>query len=249
MEGTRLTRLSDGQQLVDLPSGTRLECHVSLAPASAHTADELDDADQGKLAVCLHPWAWLGGRMEDPVLQTIVSPLHAQGYDVLRYNSRGVGQSTGRSSWTGKSEAQDLQELIQWAVMSMSSVRSLVLVGYSYGSLIVSLHPVLPDTRTSHVLLSYPLSPRHWLTAFHGRHYTNALNTLLSDPRADVLVVYGDADNFTSVEEYDAWADGLSQQADGRGKLEIVRIADANHFWRGPDATTRLVQAVECWLL
>lgn len=63
-----------------------------------------------------------------------------------------------------------------------------------------------------------------------------------------MLVVYGDEDNFTSVEEYDAWANGLSQQADGRGKLEIVRIADADHFWRAPDATTRLVEAVEGWL-
>lgn len=73
MESTRPTRLSDGHQLVDLPSGTRLECHVSLAPASAHTADELDDADQGKLALCLHPWAWLGGRMEDPCVFSVLA--------------------------------------------------------------------------------------------------------------------------------------------------------------------------------
>lgn len=46
-------------QTVHLPSGLKLEVHLS-APVSNNTTNER------KLAVCLHPWSWLGGRMNDP---------------------------------------------------------------------------------------------------------------------------------------------------------------------------------------
>ena len=42
--------------LVQLPTGVSLEVELTDAPT---------DHGQGKLAVCLHPWSWLGGRMDD----------------------------------------------------------------------------------------------------------------------------------------------------------------------------------------
>lgn len=50
------------------------------------------------------------------VLRSLTRPLHERGYHVLRYNSRGVGNSTGWPSFTGSREVQDLQELVQWAI-------------------------------------------------------------------------------------------------------------------------------------
>jgi uncharacterized protein len=55
-------------KIIELPSGLKLE--ASLTPPSPVT--ELDEergatAQSGKrLAVCLHPWARLGGNMNDP---------------------------------------------------------------------------------------------------------------------------------------------------------------------------------------
>lgn len=125
--------------------------------------------------------------------------------------------------------------------------------GYSHGSLIASLVPLLPEStgiRVSHILLSYPLGPRAWLTAFRGAHYTSTLHALLHDPRANVLVIYADADEFTSVASYDAWAEGLRQEASGEGKaeLEVVRVEDANHFWSEAGAMEKMLQAVRDWL-
>lgn len=51
--------------------------------------------------------------------------LHA-GYVVLRYNSRGVGKSSGWPSLTGLQEAKDLQELVQWALTEVPNVTSIV---------------------------------------------------------------------------------------------------------------------------
>ena len=61
------------------------------------------------------------------MLQLLTEPLIERGYDVLRYNSRGVGKSTGWASFTGSREAEDLKELVQWAQSTMH-LTSLVFV-------------------------------------------------------------------------------------------------------------------------
>jgi hypothetical protein len=104
-----------------------------------------DACDGHKLAVCLHPWSWLGGRKEDPyvpslsyrhqyadiqrrVLMTIIPSLLSRDYHVLCYNSRGVGRSTGWASFTGFSEAEDLKALVKWTMETISNVHSVVFV-------------------------------------------------------------------------------------------------------------------------
>ena len=50
---------------IELPSGLKLEASLSFpANCEASTAS--------KLAVCLHPWSWLGGRMDDPCVNCAV---------------------------------------------------------------------------------------------------------------------------------------------------------------------------------
>ncbi|KIP10516.1 hypothetical protein PHLGIDRAFT_65555 [Phlebiopsis gigantea 11061_1 CR5-6] len=235
-------------RLIRLPSSLSLEARLST-PRGATAASTR------KLAVCLHPWSWLGGQMNDPVLHAISSVLLEAGYTVLRYNSRGVGQSSGWPSLTGLQEANDLQELVQWALGEMPGVRSLVIMGYSHGSLIASLYPlrVLPEDshiNLSHVLLSYPLGPRSWLTAFRGKHYTTTLNGLLHDLRSNILVVYGDRDEFTSVENYDAWAEALRREtsAGEAGTLQIAKVGGANHFWNDQTARETLLRTIRDWV-
>jgi uncharacterized protein len=58
----------------------------------------------------------------------LIEPLTSKGYHVLRYNSRGVGASTGRSSFTGFSEVEDLEAVVQWALNSLPDIRSLVIL-------------------------------------------------------------------------------------------------------------------------
>lgn len=53
---------SRSRDTVQLPSGTKLEYILSHPP--------LDGTEtESKLAVCLHPWSWLGGRMDDPCVR------------------------------------------------------------------------------------------------------------------------------------------------------------------------------------
>ncbi|KAF7312227.1 Peptidase-S15 domain-containing protein [Mycena indigotica] len=220
--------------LVPLSTGVSLEVHVSPPPRR-------DDTIGNKLAVCLHPWSWLGGRMNDPVLHSLLEPLHNGGFHVVRYNSRGVGKSTGWSSFTGQAEATDLTALIEWARSSIGDVRSVLVVGYSYGSLVASLQPVLPDVETAHVLISYPLSVRGWLTMFRSSRYDEALVALAREPRSNVLFIFGDHDNFTAVDKYRSWKETLGE------RVEWVEVKNGTHFWRDEDGDELATQiGIKC---
>ncbi|KAF8071755.1 Alpha/Beta hydrolase protein [Lyophyllum atratum] len=224
-------------EVVKLPSGISLE--VEIAPPSAM-------AESVKLAICLHPWSWLGGQKDDPVLLSLADHLTAENYYVLRYNSRGVGRSKGWSSFTGFSEAEDLEELATWALQKISSIESLVLIGYSHGSLIASLHPVIPTIKTSHILISYPLGPRGWLTLFNTSTYSAKLKELIRNVDSNVLIVYGDQDEFTVVSKYKDWRENLEEESGG-GRLRVVEIPGGSHFWRGRSGQ-QLNEQIRGWL-
>ncbi|SRR6266702_786315 len=66
---------------------------------------------------------------------------------------------------------------------------------------------------TVHILISYPLGPRGLLTAFRTGTYQRALEDLVRQPAARVLLCYGDADDFTSAEAYEEWTDALGKLA------------------------------------
>lgn len=50
------------------------------------------------------------------------------GYHVLRYNSRGVGNSSGWPSFTGLTEGQDLQDIINWTLEKLKNIGSIVIM-------------------------------------------------------------------------------------------------------------------------
>ena len=62
----------------------------------------------------------------------LVEPLTSKMYHVLRYNSRGVGASSGQASFTGFSEVEDLAAVVQWALDRIPNIRSLVILVWFY---------------------------------------------------------------------------------------------------------------------
>ncbi|KAG1735808.1 Alpha/Beta hydrolase protein [Suillus lakei] len=202
-----------------------------------------------KLAILLHPWSWLGGDMDDPTLRVLTRLLQQKSYYVIRYNSRGAGKSSGWPSLTGKAEGEDLKALVQEFLAEKPEIDSLTVIGYSHGSLIASLHPVLnPKVKTSHILLSYPISPRGLLTMFHTGMYTSALRDILCNPDARLLLIYGDKDEFTSESKYDQWVDTLRRTDGLKAKFDVVRVIDTNHFWQSQGARIELQQTIDSWM-
>lgn len=121
--------------------------------------------------------------------------------------------------------------------------------GYSYGSLITTLHPSLDQDlqhiKLGYVLLSYPLGPRSFLTLFKGSHYDQKLEDLLTSPKSKVLVAYGGRDEFTSSDRYKEWVKRLQGKA--RGELSILEVPEATHFWFG-EANDKLQAELARWI-
>jgi len=227
---------------VNLPSG--LTVAMTLDEPSA----DWDPSNGNNLAVLLHPWSWLGGSMSDPVLLFLCDILKAKGFYTIRYNSRGVGGSSGWRSFSGLQEGLDLQEVVQWALSQVSDVRHVLLVGYSHGSFVAAQHPVLPNpTRTSHILLSYPLDKRALLTFFHSNAHAIALKTLVQSDRSNILIISGDHDEFTTGESYKNWMGEIRAYPGNSRRLEAQLVPGATHFWRDNDAD-QLQQIVAEWL-
>lgn len=82
------------------------------------------------------------------------------------------------------------------------------------------------------------------MTAFHGGTYTDRLNKLINDPGSNVLIVYGDRDEFTGAETYEGWATELRKN-DGEFRVELVQ--GATHFW-APRAGQRLKEIMMGWV-
>jgi alpha/beta superfamily hydrolase len=99
--------------------------------------------------------------------------------------------------------------------------------------------------RASHILLSYPLSVIGLLTLFNTSTYKAGLKTLVSNEDSKVLLLWGDADQFTGRGKYESWASEMTK--DGGGKVKAVKVHGADHFWRGA-LGRRMVRAIEEWI-
>ncbi|KAF8606413.1 alpha/beta-hydrolase [Ceratobasidium sp. AG-I] len=240
-------------EIVPLSAGHSLEVDIYTPQAVGE-----DESAPQKIAVLCHPWSWLGGCKDDPVLVNLSVELSNNlGITAFVPNSRAVGNSTGRASFSGQSEAADLEELVKWCINKVGNVGTLLLVGYSYGSLIALCHPILPEpVRTYHVLLSYPLSPLQLLTFFNASTYREKLRHLVNDPRAHVFILYGDKDQFTALAKYQVWVASMQQpenqgtvetNALGTPRVETRMISGADHFWRG-QYNRQMRQAISGWL-
>ena len=305
-------------RIIELPSGLKLEACLT-PPGPVTELDEGRGAAQlpGKrLAICLHPWARLGGNMNDPYVSPTHqcpcndsllkiqptkgppgtrAPAHALPQiprvtlqrarrgpliwlEVILGATRGPGSARARAIYAQKTWRRRAPGRIYRAFCLPSVHRPThpKTQGYSNGALTASLHPLLPaHIRTAHVLISYPLGPRGLLTAFHTSTYQRALENLVRQPAARVLICYGDADDFTSADSYEEWVEALGELAvdtgedgeeevgrhqsagkgeDGGGRaeqggngLEVVRISQATHFWGG-HAGSGLIEAVTQFL-
>jgi len=96
-----------------------LDCRVyhpaSLAPTSISQLAEWNK----KAAVVAHPYAPMGGSMDDPVVGCIVSLLLKQNFVVGTFNFRGAGASKGRTSWQAKAEQKDYISFVAFMVFYM----------------------------------------------------------------------------------------------------------------------------------
>ncbi|EXJ59371.1 uncharacterized protein A1O5_12252 [Cladophialophora psammophila CBS 110553] len=106
-------------------------------------------------AILAHPYAPLGGCYDDPVVALVGGVLLQSGYFLTTFNFRGASGSAGRTSWTGKAELGDYVSVYGFLLCYIDAIcrlrpgeeapvakpPTLILGGYSYGSMIASHLP------------------------------------------------------------------------------------------------------------
>jgi alpha/beta superfamily hydrolase len=83
------------------------------------------------LAFVSHPHPLFGGTLDNKVVQTLARAFNQSGWETVRYNFRGVGESAG-SHDGGRGELEDLLSLID----TLQPQGPLCLAGFSFGAFI-----------------------------------------------------------------------------------------------------------------
>src|SRR5262245_58569903 len=88
-----------------------------------------------RIALVLHPHPLYGGTMHNPVVFNCARALHDAGFETLRINFRGVGESSGTHD-NGRGEVDDARTALDFLLEKQPAAREVVVAGFSFGAAI-----------------------------------------------------------------------------------------------------------------
>ncbi|MFZ3194474.1 MAG: alpha/beta fold hydrolase [Moraxellaceae bacterium] len=188
---------------------------VQIAAPAGHLQVRPIWQDSDMLVVICHPHPLFGGTMDNKVVTTLARFWRRQGYSVLMFNFRGVGNSTGRHD-DGIGEIDDLRTVLTWAQSQCAATR-LILAGFSFGAYIAAAGV---DRFTTWQVAQLQLQ-QLVLVAPAVENYPMAALQLPAKTR----VIIGDQDEVVSPAAMQAWAQTYP--------LDLVVVPDAGHFFHG----------------
>lgn len=174
--------------------------------------------------VLTHPWAPLGGDMNNNVPVQVGGALASFGYHTVRFNFRGVGKSKGCCTWRGHGERKDIKTICDWIVSEkgLVNVKHIILVGYSYGSMISNSCADLCPEIKGFVSIATPF-PCYWgLSLFNCAAFLK-WSRETSKPK---LFLCGDEDDFTGKSNYKRYT--RSFQGDNKS---VYLLEGIDHSW------------------
>ena len=196
------------------------------APAGVLEVDALWQQDNpcapntDTVALLCHPNPLFEGTMNNKVVTTMYRFARDNGMHVVRFNFRGVGQSTGEHDYA-EGEVVDAMTVLQW-IAGQSDARKLWLGGFSFGGYVTA--------RTAEQVL---VSPHVW-----GLSDFEIANVALISPSIEkndsehialpiekTFEIYGDADEVISPDNMQAFAERLG--------IEVSVVEGAGHFFHG----------------
>ena len=162
------------------------------------------------VAVIAHPHPPDGGTMGNKVVTTLARALAECGIGSVRFNFRGVGASAG-SYDHGRGETLDLLAVAQW-VQQQCPGDALWLAGFSFGSWVA-----MRAARQLPVGFFIAVAPPLGFRDFTG----------VPEPVCPWLLVQGERDEVIAPQAVFDWAARVGNPP------ELVRMADAGHFFHG----------------
>ena len=198
-----------GNLFIPAPHG-RLEAILKEPPAAAANGARA-------AALVLHPHPLHGGTMHNKVVFRAARALNDAGAVALRFNFRGVGQTTGTHDHA-RGEQADAHLALDYLVERYPDLPLLV-AGFSFGAR-VGLEVGVRDERARALIgIGTPVS-------ISERGYDFSF---LKECRKPILFVHGDQDEFGDIGKLQTLAAGIPPEA--RARVQVIK--NAGHFFEG----------------
>jgi len=165
------------------------------------------------IAVVAHPLPTMGGTMDNKIVTTLVKTFSELGFIAVRFNFRGVGESSGAYD-EGNGEVEDVLAIVDYAYQEFGKL-PLILSGFSFGGYVQAraaekLHPCK-------LVLIAPAVGRF--------APSTGLRTGMPLVAANTLVIHGEMDEVVALNDVLAWARPQH--------LPIVLVPEATHYFHG----------------
>lgn len=170
------------------------------------------DTKRACLLIC-HPHPQFGGDMNNNVVSSIFSSFINHNLATMRFNFRGVGNSTGNHT-NGQGELSDVKACIDFLTNQLK-IYSILICGYSYGAAIGCNAVNYSQKVIGFVAISFPWD-------FMGLEYKE--NSQTSKPK---LFLQGNKDNLARYDRFHRHY----EEYDPPKKYDIIKGAD--HFYWG----------------
>lgn len=171
------------------------------------------ESPQGFAVIC-HPHPLYGGSMHNKVVHTLAKSLAENQYTAVRFNFRGVGDSSG-SYAEGIGEVDDAMAVIDWVLQQQSDIHSdipVILAGFSFGSFIA-----LQAAAKTQCKALITIAPPVRMFDFEN----------LQGVDFPWLLIQGDEDEVVDINSVINWVRTLKQPP----QLEIIN--GSSHFFHG----------------
>lgn len=169
------------------------------------------EADANHCVICCHPHPQYGGTMDNKVVHTLHRVFRDRGHNTVRFNFRGVGNSSGNYD-NGVGESQDLIAVIHFIQQHFPGIQ-IVLAGFSFGSYI-SLN--VSQTENPVLLVSVAVPVERFY--FNDIHVTK-IPWIVIQPLNDEVI-----DPQMTIDWY-------HQNAHKNSRL--IEVPDCSHFFHG----------------
>lgn len=164
-----------------------------------------------KCVVICHPHSLMGGSMYNNVVEAIQEAFASQNYSTLRFNFRGVGESSGRYD-EGEGESRDILAVCDF--LKKQGCQQLYFAGYSFGAWVGS--KIIGGAGNPFLYSTFVSPPLNYFE-FEWDGLKNAVN----------LLVLGDKDPFCEKNVL------ILKAKEINSPLEIIPGAD--HFYTGKE--------------
>ncbi|KAF4692561.1 hypothetical protein FOZ60_013045 [Perkinsus olseni] len=185
-----------------------------------------DGCAENVFVILVHPWGKLGGSHAN--MSSLARMLsESKGFNCITFDTRGVGRSTGSSTFTGHDEVKDVVAMANYAIENLVTKGGkvqFVLLGLSAGAAIAGSAAPLIDNCIALICIGYTLG--HMARVMFGSHIPK-----LEKFTGPKLFIMGTKDCWTSVSQLVSFANKLGSSAeyrlvDGAGHFELENSPD-----------------------